>query len=706
MRIKNRREKIRVSLKLQILWLSLAAIILTVLALSFAVLPQITKSMKIANEAHMTDFVEAHGKEIANHVSSIDIRLNDLSETFLQASEILGKMMEQNNGEINLNDDSKEANDFKIFGQLLNDKVKRIVSEDQDDSSTLFIISSIGQIINNSTGEGLFTTIPEETLNIFKGNDGKLHTYTSFNEKTKQLELTYYKTVLKDNEFMGAIVYKTSGISLKRIMNDFVLSEIPGPKVFVTNQHGVILAHAEEENIGNTTGDPVILSVLDQIKNGTYANSKAELGYYGYDMGDVVTCYKYIEVADWVLVVNVLESKLYHNVARIRMIYLVTAFVVMILAGVVIAFQSFRFTKPMEYICEIIGQISELDFRVDSSDKRFIKIVKKKDEIGDMARSVAAMIDNVKIRLDEINESSKQVNVAAAQLKTITTDISEKASDTSAITEELSASMEETTASSSVITSDVLSIQDNLSVIQSEIGKSTQVTREIMKRAENLKEQAYQAEVKTRTTFDDIKKKGQEAMEQSKAVSQINELAKVIMDIADQTSLLALNASIEAARAGESGKGFAVVADEIGNLAQQSANTVGKISGIVDMVNVAVDNITDCLSDSQNFVEENVYSDYENQLRVLEIYTEDAENINRNIKEIEENTARLFETIHNVADAINAINDTVQEASIGVSDIAERNNAIGDLTAQSYEMVNETNNIVETLNNNVSVFKL
>ena len=161
---------------------------------------------------------------------------------------------------------------------------------------------------------------------------------------------------------------------------------------------------------------------------------------------------------------------------------------------------------------------------------------------------------------ENMSEVVSIVQAAATEVSRGAVEISQGNADLSQRTEEQAASLEETASSMEQMTSTVKQNADNAS-------QASQLATAARDQADKGGSVVGQA-VRAMTEINDASKK-------------IVDIIGVIDEIAFQTNLLALNAAVEAARAGEQGRGFAVVASEVRNLAGRSATAAKEIKGLI-----------------------------------------------------------------------------------------------------------------------------
>lgn len=128
--------------------------------------------------------------------------------------------------------------------------------------------------------------------------------------------------------------------------------------------------------------------------------------------------------------------------------------------------------------------------------------------------------------------------------------------------------------------------------IASTVNNASQQTGLIVERASESKEIVSSSLQGFLTMIDDFKQSQENFQAFTKKIGNISEVIHFIKSIADETNLLALNASIEAARAGEHGLGFAVVADEVRKLAEQTKDSVENITKEMEEVQRESDSVS------------------------------------------------------------------------------------------------------------------
>ena len=488
---------------------------------------------------------------------------------------------------------------------------------------------------------------------------------------------------------------------LAELIADIKLESCSTSYAYAVDKTGIMLYHPKPEKIGEPVENAAVKGLLSQMASGTIP----EPGVIEYEYkGAMKYAAYYIQpISNNILIITVDEDDIFTpiNATSIKStIFIIIAFVIV---AVIMTIVSKIMLKPMGILTEILQDSARLDLRHNEKSE----IVKyRRDEIGSIARDIASLRQVIRTVVGEIDGSEVRLDEIINQLKDTTVKLNDNSADNSATSQELAAGMQEAADTTDTINDNVSVMVQNAEQINDLSQQGAAHAVEIKSKAEAIKEDVQHSIDNARTVFDDVKRQSDEAIEQSKAVEKINELTEQIRSIASQTNLLALNASIEAARAGEAGRGFAVVAEEIGNLANQSSDTVSGINDIVAEVNHSVTNMSECLTRALDYIDNNAMADYAKFDEIAEGYSADANSFEENMTSIHQAVAELSSSINDVSDSISGMNSTINESAKGVTDVANKTTDIVSLTADTEQIVDQTEQCSEDMKAIVSRFQM
>jgi methyl-accepting chemotaxis protein len=345
-----------------------------------------------------------------------------------------------------------------------------------------------------------------------------------------------------------------------------------------------------------------------------------------------------------------LKTSAAHTAAVARTTLLVAAILAVVLAVALGVAVTRSIVRPLRRSVDALTLVADGDLTASPG-------VDQRDEVGRLAAAFDATMASLRGIVATLADSARTLSSTAADISRTTSRISGSASEASARAADVSAAA--TQVSANVQTVAAASEQMGASI--HEIARSAQV-------AVGVADEAVREADETRRTIDQLGRSSEE----------IGNVVKLISSIAEQTNLLALNATIEAARAGEAGKGFAVVASEVKDLAQETAKATDDISSRVGAIQAdaggavaAIDRIGGVvarISDSQNTI-----------AAAVEEQSATTKEMNRSVSDAAGGTGEIATSIDTLADTSRVTTDGVQEISAAVADLSRMSERLQEL---------------------------
>lgn len=305
------------------------------------------------------------------------------------------------------------------------------------------------------------------------------------------------------------------------------------------------------------------------------------------------------------------------------------------------------------------------------------RLMKRRDEIGDMVRSIHILTTSLKEIVSNIIHTSRSLENFTGRFnssfQSITNTIGRMNSALEGISNSVASQAEETMTANTKVASMGSAIDETAERVTI-LGESSQKMKSYSDTAGVTLGQLVGISEKTKKSVDQVQKQTNLT---NQSAQDIRAATDLITNIASQTNLLSLNASIEAARAGENGRGFAVVADEIRGLSEQSKESAEKIVKIVNNLLQNSNTSVHTMNEVADIIIE--------QNRKLQDTKEMFESLNIEIDSV----ATAITEIGEQTELLNQTKDTVMNIVDNLAAIAEENAANTEQTSESMVELNQ-----------------
>ncbi len=346
---------------------------------------------------------------------------------------------------------------------------------------------------------------------------------------------------------------------------------------------------------------------------------------------------------------------------------------------IIAIFTAMSITKPIKKCVNFAADVEKGKLKASIN-------IDQKDEVGVLSHSLNAMVVSLRNIISGILSLASELNAQSENLSKISGNMHSVSEETNIKSTSVAAASEEMSLNMSSVSASAEESNTNLNTIAKSSEEMASTVSEIAGNSEKARGISREAVESVESSINSV-------TDLEKSANEINKVLDLIIEIASQTRLLALNATVEAARAGDAGKGFAVVANEVKNLAVQTNNATEEINEKIKLMQRSTGNtikdintINQKISNVDEIITSIAAAVEEQSTVTREIFRNINEAVGGN-KDVTINVAEASTASQNVARDISEVSggsDDVKRASQSLNDNAKSLESIGK---QLMEMV-------------------